>query len=131
MESLAAKHLGIEAEQVVLTNGVDEAIHLLCQAFLDKSDELLLPVPTYTMYEIYASSTDAETRTVLAGSDFAIPIEELKNAITPATKIIAIANPNSPTGSVCTREQILSLAQVLLTRLCWWMKPTTTSSARP
>ena len=59
VESLAAQHLGLAPEQVILTNGVDEAIHILCQAFLDQGDELLLPVPTYTMYEIYASSTDA------------------------------------------------------------------------
>src|SRR5438309_254990 len=60
VEALAAQHLDLALEQVILTNGVDEAIHILCQAFLDSGDELLLPVPTYTMYEIYASATDAK-----------------------------------------------------------------------
>ena len=46
-------------EQVVLTNGVDEAIHVLFETFLESGDELLLPVPTYTMYEVYSSATDA------------------------------------------------------------------------
>jgi histidinol-phosphate aminotransferase len=109
VEAIAAAHLGLAPDQVILTNGVDEAIHVLAQAFLDVRDELLLPVPTYTMYEIYASSTDAETRTVLANDDFAFPFEALLAAITPATKIIAIANPNSPTGSTCTREEILAI----------------------
>jgi histidinol-phosphate aminotransferase len=109
IEAIAARHLALAPEQVILTNGVDEAIHVLCQSFLDARDEMLLPVPTYTMYEIYASATDAETRTVLAGDDFAFPFQALLAAITPATKIIAIANPNSPTGSVCTREQILAI----------------------
>jgi len=112
VEALAARHLGLAAEQVILTNGVDEAIHILCQAFLDAGDELLLPVPTYTMYEIYASSTDAQVVRVQADADFAFPFERLLAAITPRTKIIAIANPNSPTGSVCTREQILQIVQV-------------------
>jgi histidinol-phosphate aminotransferase len=110
VEELAARHLNLKPEQVILTNGVDEAIHILCQAFLDAGDELLLPVPTYTMYEIYAASTDASIVRVQADADLAFPFKSLLTAITPRTKLIAIANPNSPTGSVCTREQILAIA---------------------
>jgi histidinol-phosphate aminotransferase len=110
VEALAAQHLGLSPEQVILTNGVDEAIHILCQAFLDAADELLLPVPTYTMYEIYASATEATIVRVRAGEDFRFPHEDLLNAITPKTKIIGIANPNSPTGSTTSREQILQIA---------------------
>ena len=96
---------------MVLTNGVDEAIHVLCQAFLDAGDELLLPVPTYSMYEIYASATDASLRKIQASSNFHFPFKALLAAINPNTKIIAIANPNSPTGGIATREQILAIAQ--------------------
>lgn len=106
-----AAALGLRPEQVLLTNGVDEAIHVLFQTFLDAGDELLLPVPTYTMYEVYASATDARVVAVQAGEDLAFPYEALLDAITPRTKIIAIANPNSPSGSVATREQIVELAR--------------------
>lgn len=111
VEAGVAKYLGLAPEQAVLTNGVDEAIHVLCETFLDAGDELLLPVPTYTMYEVYASSTDATLRAVQADDDFAFPYEKLLAAITPKTKLIAIANPNSPTGSTVTREQILTIAE--------------------
>ena len=111
VEALAARHLGLTPEQVILTNGVDEAIHVLCQAFLDSGNELLLPVPTYTMYAIYASATDATLRQVQAAPDLRFPFEALKAAITPRTKIIAIANPNSPTGSIAARDEILALAE--------------------
>jgi histidinol-phosphate aminotransferase len=110
VEALAAASLGLKPEQVVLTNGVDEAIHVLCQTYLDVDDEMLLPVPTYTMYEVYASGTDGHAVTVQAAEDFAFPFERLLAAITPATKIIAIANPNSPTGATVNREQILTIA---------------------
>jgi histidinol-phosphate aminotransferase len=109
VEDLVAKHLGLSARQVLLTNGVDEAIHVLCQAFLDRDDEMLLPVPTYSMYEVYASGTDGRVVTVQAGEDFAFPFEKVMAAISPATKLICIANPNSPTGSTVTREQILAI----------------------
>jgi histidinol-phosphate aminotransferase len=111
IEAIVAAHVGVKPEQLALTNGVDEAIHVLFETFLEAGDELLLPVPTYTMYEVYASATDARVVTVLAGDDLQFPYERLLSAITPRTKIIAIANPNSPSGSVATREQLLELAR--------------------
>ena len=111
VERIVAHHLGVAPEQVVLTNGVDEAIHVLFETFLEAGDELLLPVPTYTMYEVYASATDARAVTVQAAADLQFPFERLLNAISLRTKIIAIANPNSPSGSIATREQIIEIAQ--------------------
>jgi histidinol-phosphate aminotransferase len=110
VEAIVAAHLGRAAEQVALTNGVDEAIHVLFEAFLEDGDELLLPVPTYTMYEIYASATDARIVAVQAADDLQFPFERLLGAITPRTKIVAIANPNSPSGSVATRAQLIEIA---------------------
>ncbi len=110
LEVLAAAHLCLAPDQVILTNGVDEAIHLLCQAYLGTDDELLLPVPTYTMYEIYAAATEARVVRVPAEQSFAFPAERLLAAITPSTRLIAIANPNSPTGAVASRETMLAIA---------------------
>lgn len=111
VEALVSAHLNRAPKELALTNGVDEAIHVLFSAFLDAGDELLLPVPTYTMYEVYASSTDATVVTVPTDSSFAFPRERLLAAITQRTKIIAIANPNSPTGSVVSRETIIEIAE--------------------
>ncbi len=110
VEAIVAAHLGLAPAQVALTNGVDEAIHVLFEAFLEAGDELLLPVPTYTMYEVYASSTDAQVVAVQADDSLEFPFDRLLAAITPRTKIIAIANPNSPSGTSATREQLLALA---------------------
>jgi histidinol-phosphate aminotransferase len=88
---------------------VDEAIHVLCQTYLDREDEFLFPTPTYTMYEVYGSCTDATVKTVPSSGDFAFPLEGLLAAITPRTRLIAIASPNSPTGTVASREQILQI----------------------
>jgi len=111
IERLVAEHLGLAADQALLTNGVDEAIHVLCQTYLDAGDEMLLPTPTYSMYEVYASATEGRVVAVQAGADFQFPLRRLLDAITPRTKIIAIANPNSPTGSVVSREQILAVVE--------------------
>lgn len=109
VEEKVAQHLGLDAAQVLLTNGVDEAIHVLCETYLDRGDEFLFPTPTYSMYSIYGSCTDAVVKTVPPASDFAFPLEALLAAITPRTKLIALASPNSPTGSIATREQLLTV----------------------
>jgi histidinol-phosphate aminotransferase len=111
VEAIVATHLGLAPEQVALTNGVDEAIHVLFETFLEEGYELLLPVPTYTMYEVYASSTDAHAVAVQAADDLQFPFKRLLAAISPRTKIIAIANPNSPSGSAATRSQLLEIAE--------------------
>jgi histidinol-phosphate aminotransferase len=111
VEAIMARYLGLAADQVALTNGVDEAIHVLFEAFLEAGGELLLPVPTYTMYEVYASATAARVVPVQAADDLQFPYERLLAAITPRTKIIAIANPNSPSGTVATRAQLMEIAR--------------------
>jgi histidinol-phosphate aminotransferase len=111
VEALVAEDLGLQAEEVLLTNGVDEAIHVLCQTYLDAGDEMLLPVPTYSMYEVYASATEARIVSVQAEGDFKFPIDRLRQAITAQTRLIAIANPNSPTGAVVPREEIVSIVE--------------------
>src|SRR5580704_14261033 len=47
VEAEVARFLGLDAAQVLLTNGVDEAIHLLCSAYLDSGDEAIIAVPTF------------------------------------------------------------------------------------
>ncbi|MGB7190968.1 MAG: histidinol-phosphate transaminase [Acidobacteriaceae bacterium] len=111
VERVAAAHLGFAPEQVLLTNGVDEAIHVLCQTYLGAGDEMLLPVPTYSMYAVYASGTDAKLVEVPAEANFCFPLEALLTKITPAAKLIAIANPNSPTGQAVRREEILRVLE--------------------
>lgn len=109
VESIAAARFGLNPEQVLLTNGVDEAIHVLCQTYLGAGDEMLLPVPTYSMYEVYASATEAKLVEVQADETFRFPLGALFAKITPATKLIAIANPNSPTGQAVSREEIVRI----------------------
>jgi histidinol-phosphate aminotransferase len=108
-EQAAAKHFGVDAEQVLLTNGVDEAIHLLAETYLEPGDETLIAVPTFSMYEIYALATGATVRAVQSGAQLEFPAAEMLRTITPKTRLICIANPNNPTGAIATREQLLAI----------------------
>lgn len=111
LERLTAQFLGVQPEEVVLTNGVDEAIHLLCQTYLEAGDQALVVVPTFAIYELFAASTGAQVIPVPATPDFRFPTESLLERITPATRLIAIANPNNPTGAVAASEDLLRVAR--------------------
>lgn len=111
VETIVAASLDVSPSKVLLTNGVDEAIHVLCQVFLDHGDAMLLPVPTYTMYEVYGSAAEAQIDAVLATESFRFPLDALLAAIHERTRLIAIANPNSPTGATVMRDEILAVAE--------------------
>src|ERR1035441_6623232 len=106
VEAAVADVLGIAAQELLLTNGVDEAIHLLCETYLESGDEALIVVPTYSMYRIYMMAAGAEVVSIPAGRDFHFPADDLCNRITPRTRLIAIANPNNPTGTVAPALEI-------------------------
>lgn len=111
VEAVIAERLDIRPEELLLTNGTDEAIHLLCETFLNPGDEVLIPVPTFSMYEIYAAATGAIVIKVPAASDFAFPAASLLSRITGKTRLIAIANPNNPTGAQAAAQDLLEIAR--------------------
>jgi histidinol-phosphate aminotransferase len=110
VEGEVASFLGLDAAQVLLTNGVDEGIHLLCSTYLDPGDEAIIVVPTFAMYAIFAQAEDARLIQVLSGDNFAFPLEELFLRISPRTRLIAVANPNNPTGTAVACKVLLQVA---------------------
>ena len=111
VEAVVAAHLGLPPEQVLLTNGVDEAIHLLCETYLEPSDEAMVVTPTFGMYEIFAEATGAKVVRVQCGADLRFPFGQVLARMNESTKLIAIASPNNPTGGVASREQLLEIAR--------------------
>jgi histidinol-phosphate aminotransferase len=110
VESKVADFLGLAASQVLLTNGVDEAIHLLCSTYLDPGDEAIIVAPTFAMYAIFAQAEAARVVQVLAGENFAFPLEKVIARINARTRLIAVANPNNPTGVAVGPEVLLQVA---------------------
>jgi histidinol-phosphate aminotransferase len=111
VEGVVADFLGLDAKQVLLTNGVDEAIHLLCSTYIETGDEAIIVVPTFAMYGIFAQAEGANVVQVFAGENFEFPLEELLPRIGPRTRLIAVANPNNPTGAATDCEILLRIAR--------------------
>jgi histidinol-phosphate aminotransferase len=109
VERITAIHFGLQLDQVLLTNGVDEAIHLLCAAFLEEDDEAMICTPTFFMYEVSARMMTDHLIRVQTDASLAFPFERFLAAITPRTKLIMISSPNNPTGSIVSRDQLLAI----------------------
>ncbi|MGH9515093.1 MAG: histidinol-phosphate transaminase [Terriglobales bacterium] len=109
-ERAVAAAFGVLPDEVLLTNGTDEAIHLICETYLESADEALIVVPTFAMYEIYAAATGARVVSIPAGRDFSFPASAVLGAITPRTRFIAVANPNNPTGAFAPLSDLAQIA---------------------
>ena len=111
VEAEVASFLGLGPAQVLLTNGVDEAIHLLCSTYLERGDEALVVVPTFAMYALFAAAAGARVVEVQAKENFEFPLDDLLAGINPRTRLVAIANPNNPTGAVVACDVLLRVAE--------------------
>ena len=111
VEKQVADFLELDPAQVLLTNGVDEAIHLLSSTYLDPGDEALIVVPTFAMYAIFAQAEGASVIEVRAGDNFSFPEKDLLARLSPRTRLIAVANPNNPTGAAVAGDVLIRIAE--------------------
>ncbi len=109
VEHAVAAHFHLAPDQVLLTNGVDEAIHLLCAAFLEDGDEALISTPTFFMYDVSIAMMTPNLKRVQADASLEFPFDRFLAEITPRTKLIMVASPNNPTGAVVSRAHLLDL----------------------
>ena len=111
------KH-GIELtpEQVIVTSGGSEAVLFSFLAALDPGDEVILPEPAYANYVAFSKMGGARIIGLPCSIDNGFklpPIEEFEKRITPSTKAILICNPNNPTGTVYSDEELEQLRDVV------------------
>lgn len=111
---ILAEHFQVDEEQMLLTNGTDEAIQVLVNTFVDDNDDVLILTPSYAMYRFYSEVAGARIRTIpYREGTLQFPLQELIAAIQPNTRAVLISNPNNPTGSAASLnaiEQVLRAA---------------------
>jgi histidinol-phosphate aminotransferase len=112
VERIVAARLGLAPRQVLLTNGVDEAIHLIAVTFLEEGDEALVWTPSFFMYDVSVElMSSGGLRKVQSDATLQFPLERFLAGITERTKLMIVASPNNPTGAVVRREDLLAIAK--------------------
>lgn len=110
-EAIARVHQ-IDAERVVCGAGSDEIISLLCNAYAGEGDEVLYSRHGFLMYAISAKAAGA-TPVTAPETDLRADVDALLDAVTERTKIVFLANPNNPTGSYISKNEVLKLRKGL------------------
>jgi histidinol-phosphate aminotransferase len=103
-QALAKKH-GFTPDQIVLGNGSNELIELLVRAFLRPGDEAVVPHPSFVVYPMIVQAAGG-VRVMVMLKDHRLDLEAMARAITPMTKLVFIANPNNPTATIVTADEV-------------------------
>jgi histidinol-phosphate aminotransferase len=103
-QALAKKH-GVAAEQVILGNGSNELIELLVRTFLKPGDEAIVPHPSFVVYPMIVQAAGG-IRVMVMLKDYRLDLEAMARATTPLTKLVFIANPNNPTATIVTADEV-------------------------
>ena len=110
-QKLAAK-LGLAPSQLILGNGSNEVIELIGHALLAPGSEVVVSQYCFAVYPIVTALLGAHLVTVPA-KGYAHDLEAIIAAITPNTRVIFVANPNNPTGTVASREELRRLVDAV------------------
>lgn len=103
-ETIAAK-FGLDADRVICGNGSDELLHLAAGTYAGAGDEILYVRYGFAVYEIAARRVGA-TPVEADDRDFATDVDALLAAVTDKTRVVYLANPNNPTGTLATRAEV-------------------------
>ena len=107
--------LDFKPEQIVCSNGAKQSVCNTILALVNPGDEVIVPAPYWVSYVEMVKLAEGKNVIVHAGieQDFKITAQQLEDAITPKTKALILCSPSNPTGSVYSRDELQSLAEVL------------------
>ncbi len=106
-----AAYAGVKPSQVMFTNGTDQAIDVIFRTFIDKDELVVIPSPTFAMYDQYARVGGNQTLEPLySGTNLEFPLSEVLESVAKNPKLIVVCNPNSPTGTLLPIESIKEIA---------------------
>ena len=103
-------------KEILVTVGGSEAIDIGLRAIINQGDEVIIPQPSYVSYEPCAILAGAKPIIInlKAENDFKLTADELEKAITDKTKILILPYPNNPTGAIMEKEDLESIAKVII-----------------
>jgi len=107
-----SKKFNCEFAKIICGAGSDEIIQIICQLFLKRKDEVIVPQYSFLMYRIYSKIVGAKVL-YAKENNFKISISEIIKKVTKKTKIVFLANPNNPTGTYLKKNELLELRKKL------------------
>ena len=101
-----ARHFGVAPEELLLTNGGDDALRVFFDTFVEPGSPILICEPTFPMYRYYAEIYGARISVLRYGSDMEFPLADVVAALRKKPRVLFIANPNNPTGTLLQKDEL-------------------------
>ncbi len=108
---LLSSRSGLPANHILVTNGADDGIRCLMQVFIEDGDSVVLTDPGFSIFNIFAQAAGAQLVKIAYQPDLRFPFEGFLEAAKAAPKLIAVVRPDSPTGGLISRKQLISLLE--------------------
>ena len=109
LRKLLAGYTGISAECIMASGGSNQLIDLIIRLFIGSGDEVINLAPTFDIYRFSTQINGGTLIEVLRDESFAVNVNAVKAAISKKSKLIFLANPNSPTGNITPQKDILEI----------------------
>lgn len=106
LRKAVAEHLGVKPDNLSFGAGSDELIREIGNAFLEPGDCVVQGNPSFSQYEGAAAANGCKCQMVPLNEDFTYNVDALIGCIDEHTKLVYIANPNNPTGTMMTQEEV-------------------------
>lgn len=109
-------NLEFAANQIVVSTGAKQSIYQVVMALVNPGDEVIIPTPYWVSYKAIAEVAEGKIIYVPTKleNDFKVTAQQLRNTITPKTKLIMFSSPSNPTGMLYTKEELRAIADVLV-----------------
>jgi histidinol-phosphate aminotransferase len=104
-----ARYFGVRAEELLLANGGDDALRVFFDTFVEAGSSILICEPTFPMYRYYAEICGARISVLRYGSEMEFPLEGVLTALRKRPRVLFIANPNNPTGTLLQEEELQTI----------------------
>jgi histidinol-phosphate aminotransferase len=95
-----ADYFGVRPDELLLTNGGDDALRSFFDAFVDAGSSILICEPTFPMYRYYAEISGAQIKALRYTAEMEFPFQQVIDALKNRPRVLFIANPNNPTGTL-------------------------------
>ncbi|HKW32683.1 MAG TPA: histidinol-phosphate transaminase [Candidatus Acidoferrum sp.] len=101
-----ARYFGVSPEELLLTNGGDDALRVFFDTFVEPGTSILICEPTFPMYRYWAEIAGAQVRALCYGGNMEFPIEQVLAEVRKNPRVLFIANPNNPTGTLIGEKEL-------------------------
>ncbi len=103
-----SEYLGVKNSNIAIGNGSTELIKNFLELLIKKGDNVVIPEPTFSEYEVYSRLYGANVKHVYSKREdgFTIPVDEIIQEIDDETKVVFICNPNNPTGKILDTQDL-------------------------